>query len=109
MAKVELTKAELQDYVANREKKLAADRLSRALDDKLNPVKEKISEYIDQHGGADRTTTKHGFVLHKELQPGVPKYKDEFLKIATEKEVKAIERPIQEKISVSPVGAAAAQ
>lgn len=77
------TKELIEHYLALKKQKTEAQRLVDAIDRQLNPVSDELKTYVAEAGGADKTTTRCGFILSMRFfRGGMPKWKDEFIKLA---------------------------
>jgi hypothetical protein len=79
---VELSKEEIEQFLAIDKKRTTAQRTADAEERAAGPLKKKIKEYVEEHGGSDRTTTHYGYLLSLKPRGGTPKWKDEFIAVA---------------------------
>lgn len=87
-----VTKEEIEKWLALDERRKAADRLASDLKQQQEPLSDKLSEYVKEKGGADKTTLHCGFVLaFKERQSQVA-WKQEFLKLSSLEEAERLRK-----------------
>lgn len=77
-----VTREEIEQYLALETERKA---LARQVDNRERaaaPLKKKLRAWVEAHGGADRTCVHFGYVLALLARAGVPRWKDEFLRVA---------------------------
>lgn len=79
---IEVTKAEIESFLALEQKRKKIQREADCIEREAKPLKEKLRKYVEQTGGADRTTTHYGFVLALMPRVGTVGWKNEFIAIA---------------------------
>lgn len=79
---IELTKPEIEQYVAGTAKRKKIQRDADCVERELKPIKEKIIAYVEENGGSDRTTTHYGYVLALMPRAGTVPWKNEFIAMA---------------------------
>lgn len=80
MANAAVTKEQLQSYFSDEEDRRALNRRAEDLGKKNEIVKKKLIDHVRRHGGADRTTTLHGFTLALKEVAGTPQWREEFIR-----------------------------
>jgi hypothetical protein len=108
MAAVELTKDEIERFIALEKERKSLTRDGDAKERAAKPLKEKIKKYIEEKGGSDRTTTHYGYVLA--LVPYRQKqveWKNEFIVVAGEEKAVELQEamPMTYSLSVEPAAA----
>lgn len=99
-----LTKGEIEQYLELDERRRGAGRLKSDLEKELEPLDEKIAAYITQHGGSDRTTVHHGFVLRFGQRKTQPSWLREFIAAQGQKEADRLRKaaPMADYVVVEP-------
>lgn len=104
MAVAAPTREELDDYYAAECERLAHQRKAEDLNSANKSLRERILAYVREHGGRDRTTVCHGFVLAIKLCSGFPPYKEAYLKLAGPDAAESLRKstPQTESLSIEP-------
>lgn len=73
------TEEELATYYEKDQERLAASRRAENLKKSLEPMRKRLDEYAKKHGGADRTTTRFGYVIRMQTGKRYPNWKELFI------------------------------
>jgi len=99
-----LTREELDEFYHHEKDRLALQRRAEDLGAANKSLRERILEYVREHGGRDRTTVCHGYVLAIKTRSGFPAYKEAYLKLAGPDAVEELRKqtPPTESLSMEP-------
>jgi hypothetical protein len=79
LSRMAITKQEVEDFFIREQERLKLGREVRALEGVQKGIAERIKAHVQQHGGSDRTTVFHGFVLSLHEVAGIPNWKQAYL------------------------------
>jgi hypothetical protein len=91
-----LVRADIEEFLKREERRKGLQREAEALARENEPLKQKITRYVELKGGSDKTIERSGYILALKTQNGQIVWKTEFIRVAgSEEAAKVAAQPPQ--------------